>query len=212
MIERGTDFMVSKYERILSLSRKNKNEFFRIRRVDDKGNYLTHILKRKWIDEASEEKIYFQVQGVFGELLDSGLIIYASEASYCTSIQIIFGPTLADQRLKENLLNFLMHDESRKLSLYCSLERPLYHCTKIKDNYIYDDVHKNNKPPEWSTCVLNGDIATQSSFDLNFNELIKNSRPITKHNIDEVEIYSHFTDGNNSSTIFHNKLDEGDMW
>ena len=212
MIERGTDFMVSKYERILNLSRKNKNEFFRIRRVDDKGNYLTHILKRKWIDEASEEKIYFQVQGVFGELLDSRLIIYASEASYCTSVQIIFGPKLADQIIKENLINFLMHDESRKLSLYRSLERPLYHCMKIKNNYIYDDAHKINKPPEWSTCVLNGDVATQSSFDLNFNDLIRNSIPITKHNIDEVEVYSHFTDGNNSSTIFHNEFDEEDIW
>jgi hypothetical protein len=211
-IERGTDFMVSKYDRILSLSRKNKNEFFRIRRVDDKGHRLTSILKRKWIDEASEEKEYFKVQGVFGELLDPNFIMYASEAAYCTSIQVVFGPKLADASIKENLKNFFMYDESSKLSLYRSLDTPLYHCLKIKNNYIYDDAHEINKPPEWSTCVLNGDIVTQSSFDLNFSELVKNSRPITKCDLDEVEVYSRIIDGNNTPTMFDKESHEGDMW
>jgi hypothetical protein len=211
-IECWTDFMVSKYDRILSLSRKYKNEFFRIRRVDDKGNNLTSILKRKWIDEASEEKKYFQVQGVFGELIDPNLIIYASEAAYCSSIQVIFGPKLADMSIRENLRNFLMNDESSKLSLYRSLDKPLYDCLKIKNNYIYDDAHEINKPPKWSTCVLNGDAVTQSSFDLNFSELVKKSRPITKYDLDEVEVYSHFVDGNNSPKMFDKEFYEGDMW
>ena len=71
----------------------------------------------------------------------------------------------------------LMQDESRKLSLYRSLKWPLYHCMKIKNNYIYDDPEENNRRQ----------LAYTSIFMSIYDKGLISTRPVT------LEDYTQFT-------------------
>lgn len=172
---------------------KNKDVYYRVKRYDASGNHLTKLIKQRWVYQAAKDKEPFSVQCVFGEINNNVYVIKdAIEKSNCGSIEIIFGPKLANRDTKENLKYILemSKDKSDKIKIYSLNKRPLYHSVRIKNNYIYEDKHGICEPSKWSTVILNASDNTKKVFQDNFNKLLDENESIrvTLDNIDEIPV------------------------
>jgi hypothetical protein len=162
---------------------------YRIPRYDNKKHHISSEIRESWVKEDVSKHKHFSVFSICGELSSVEFIeLIVNNPKYdelCDSYEVIFGPKIESNEIKDKLKNLLR--KGSKLKVYSYPERPKDHGIKLEDRLFCEEEHPMGTKYKFATIIERVSNKLQEKFMSDFNSLKERATIVNLNNIDTVE-------------------------